>query len=155
MGSFDWNQAGEDSARRYANVDDGDVDEAAVGAWETFVGALGRGTLKDFRAPFDFQEFDPKLRAFVLITDEEKRREIGRKISPINHVSSDDPPTLIIHGDADKLVPIQQAETIIAKLKEAGVPAELVVKKGAGHGWSDLLKDIPTFADWFDKHLKR
>ena len=117
--------------------------------------ALGRGTLKDFRAPFDFQEYDPKLRAFVLITDEEKRREIGRKISPINHVSSDDPPTLIIHGDADKLVPIQQGETIIAKLKEAGVPAELVVKKGAGHGWPDLLKDIPTFADWFDKYLKR
>ena len=52
-------------------------------------------------------------------------------------------------------MPIQQAETIIAKLKEAGVPAELVVKKGVGHGWPDLLKDIPTFADWFDKYLKK
>jgi acetyl esterase/lipase len=117
--------------------------------------ALGRGTLKDFRAPFDFQEFDSKARAFVLITDEEKRREIGRSISPINHVSPDDPPTLIIHGDADKLVPIQQAEIIIAKLKQAGVPAELVVKKGAGHGWPDLLKDMPTITDWFDKYLKK
>src|SRR5262249_61300467 len=110
--------------------------------------ALGRGTLKDFRAPFDFQEFDPKLRAFVLITDEEKRREIGRKISPINHVSSDDPPTLIIHGDADKLVPIQQAEIIIAKLKEVGVPAELVVRKGAGHGWKNIRDDLPVLAGW-------
>jgi hypothetical protein len=52
MGSFDWNQAGEDSARRYANVDDGDVDEAAVGAWETFVGALGRGTLPAWQAAY-------------------------------------------------------------------------------------------------------
>jgi acetyl esterase/lipase len=117
--------------------------------------ALGRGTLKDFRAPFDFQEFDSKARAFVLITDEEKRREIGRTISPVNRVSADSPPTLIIHGDADKLVPIQQAEIVIAKLKEDGVPAELVIKKGAGHGWANLLKDIPTIADWFDKYLKK
>lgn len=117
--------------------------------------ALGRGTLSAFRAPFDFHEFDSKARAFVPITDEEKLREIGRQISPITHVTPDDPPTLIIHGDADTLVPIQQAETIIAKMKEAGVPTELVVKKGAGHGWADLLNDIPKFADWFDKHLKK
>jgi acetyl esterase/lipase len=117
--------------------------------------ALGRGTLADFRAPFDFTEFDLKLKAFVLITDEEKRREIGRKISPIYHVSADDPPTLIIHGDADKLVPIQQAESIIAKFKEVGVPAELVVKKGAAHGWKDMSKDRSIIADWFDKYLKK
>ena len=46
-------------------------------------------------------------------------------------VSSDDPPTLIIHGDADQLVPIQQAELIVDKLKKAGVEAKLVVKTGA------------------------
>jgi dipeptidyl aminopeptidase/acylaminoacyl peptidase len=62
---------------------------------------------------------------------------------------------LIVHGDADKLVPIQQAELIIAKLKEAGVTAELVVKKGAIHGWKGMEKDVATFADWFDRHLKK
>src|SRR4030095_5411507 len=75
--------------------------------------ALGRGILKDFSAPFAFQELDPKrgrFGSFVPITDENKILEIGRQISPINHVSSDDPPTLIIHGDKDTLVPIQQAE---------------------------------------------
>ncbi len=117
--------------------------------------ALGRGVLANFRAPFDFHEHDAKQNAFVLITDEEKRREIGKKISPVNHVTPDDPPTLIVHGDADKLVPIQQAELIIGKLKEAGVPAELVVRKGAGHGWPGLEKDMALFADWFDKHLKK
>jgi acetyl esterase/lipase len=117
--------------------------------------ALGTGTLADFRAPFDFHEFDPKVKAFLPITDEEKRREIGRKISPIYHVSADDPPTLIIHGDADKLVPFQQAETIIAKFKEVGVPAELVVKKGEAHGWKDISKDMSIIADWFDKYLKK
>jgi acetyl esterase/lipase len=117
--------------------------------------AIGRGVLKDFRAPFDFHEYDNKTRAFVPITDEERILTIGRSISPVNHVSNDDPPTLIIHGDADLLVPIQQAELVLGKLKEAGVPTELVVKKGAAHGWPDLGKDISTLADWFDKHLAK
>jgi acetyl esterase/lipase len=115
--------------------------------------ALGRGTLSAFKAPFDFHVLDPKTRAFEPITDEAKVLEMGKQISPIYHISSDTPPTLIIHGDADKLVPIQQAETFLAKLKETGVPAELVVKKGAQHGWGDMGKDMSTIADWFDKYL--
>jgi acetyl esterase/lipase len=117
--------------------------------------ALGTGILKDFRAPFEFRELDPKKRSFVPITDEKRTLEIGRQISPVNHVTKDDPPTLIIHGDADKLVPIQQAEMIIAKLKEAGVPAELSVKKGAAHGWLTLPLDMRLIADWFDKYLAK
>lgn len=117
--------------------------------------ALGRGTLVNFKAPFDFHEFDKKTRSFVPITDEARRREIGKQISPVYHVTAQSPPTLIIHGDADKLVPIQQAEIIIKKLKEAGVPAELVVKKDAAHGWPEIGKDIKVLADWFDKHLKK
>jgi acetyl esterase/lipase len=117
--------------------------------------ALGNGILAGFKAPFDFHEFDPKARAFVPVADEEKRREIGRRISSVYHVNGHSAPTLIIHGDADKLVPIQQAESLITKLKEAGVPAELVVKPGAGHGWPDLDKDMKTIADWFDKYLKK
>ncbi len=116
--------------------------------------ALGRGVLAGFKPAFDFQEIDPKTTRFERITDEAKILEIGKKISPINHVSSDDPPTLIIHGDADKLVPIQQAELIVAKLKDAGVEAKLVVKPGASHGWAGLDKDISILADWFDSHLK-
>jgi acetyl esterase/lipase len=118
--------------------------------------ALGRGTLKGFPAPFDFHvlEHKSKFGEFVPVTEEQKQ-DIGRKISPINHVTADDPPTLIFHGDADTLVPIQQAEIIVAKFKEVGVPVELVVKKGAGHGWPDLAKDMPKIGDWFDKYLKK
>jgi acetyl esterase/lipase len=117
--------------------------------------AIGRGVLAGFKAPFDFHEFDEKQKKFVPITDEEKIVAIGREISPINHVSADDPPTLIIHGDADKLVPIQQAELIVDKLKAAGVEAKLSVKPGASHGWSDMIKDMDQLADWFDAHLKK
>jgi len=116
--------------------------------------ALGCGTLAGFKAPFDFHELDPARKYFVPVTDVGKIVETGREISPAYHTSSDDPPTLIIHGDADHLVPIQQAELIIDKLKAAGVDTKLVIKKGAAHGWPDLLKDMSTIADWFDGHLK-
>jgi acetyl esterase/lipase len=116
--------------------------------------ALGRGVLENFRAPFDFQELDPKRHAFVPVVDDAETLRIGRLISPVNHVSPDDPPTLIVHGNADKLVPIQQAELIVGALKKAGVEARLVVKPGAAHGWPELGKDLMQFADWFDGHLR-
>ena len=116
--------------------------------------AIGCGVLKGFKPPFDFHEQDPNTKTFVRITDLGKILEIGRQISPLYHASSDDPPTLIIHGDADLLVPIQQAEIILDKLKSSGVETKLVVRKGAQHGWPDLLKDTLIIADWFDAHLK-
>jgi acetyl esterase/lipase len=115
--------------------------------------ALGTGVLKDFRAPFDFEEMDPATKHFVPITDVTRVLEIGKQISPITHVTSDDPPTLIIHGDADTLVPIQQAQIIVDKLKQAGVEAELVTKPGAGHGWLDVAPDFGRMTQWFDEHL--
>ena len=105
-----------------------------------------------FPAPFDFQKFEGNH--FVRITDHEKRRDIGRAISPVTHVSKDTPPSLIIHGGADKLVPIQQAEIYVAAMKKAGATAELVVRPGQGHGWKDLNKDLELFASWFDRHLR-
>lgn len=117
--------------------------------------AIGRGILTGFKAPFDFHEKDEKTGRFERITDEARIKEIGEQISPINHVSSDDPPTLIFHGDADKLVPIQQAELIVEKLKKANVEAKLVTKPGAVHGWPNMAQDMLAFADWFDEHLKK
>jgi acetyl esterase/lipase len=116
---------------------------------------ISTNTLAIFKAPFDFQYFDKKAGLFVAITDEAKRKEIAKQISPVYHVKKNSAPALIIHGDADKLVPIQQAELIMAKYKEAGVPCELVVKKGADHGWIGMEKDLKTLGDWFDKYLTK
>jgi acetyl esterase/lipase len=91
-----------------------------------------------YRAAFDYQELDKESRLWVPITDSKRLQEITRQISPAWHVSPDDPPTLIIHGDQDRLVPLQQSELIVDKLKQAGVETNLVVKKGAGHGWFGL-----------------
>ena len=50
---------------------------------------------------------------------------------------------------------LQQSELIMDKFKKTGVEAKLVVKKGAGHGWPGLEKDLIQFADWFDQHLRK
>ena len=108
-----------------------------------------------FRPAFDHRELDKKTNVWVPITNTERLREITRQISPITHVSADDPPTLIIHGDADVLVPLQQSESFVKKMKSAGAQAKLVVKKGAGHGWLGLEKDLTLLTDWFDEYLKK
>ena len=110
-------------------------------AWKTKLGWL--------LPPFDFQSVDPKTHQFVLITDEAKRAEIGKEISPITYVRPGVPPTLLIHGDADAIVPYQQSEILVAKLKEANVPVKLITKPGKNHGWPDIGSDVPSIVDFF------
>jgi acetyl esterase/lipase len=116
--------------------------------------AVIRREIKEFQAPLDFVEWNPVTLHYILITDSVKRTEIGRSISPLYFVTSDDPPVLITHGDADKLVPLYQSQKMIEKLKEVNVPCELIIKPGADHGfWNDISVYTTIFADWFDKHL--
>lgn len=82
------------------------------------------------------------------------RVELGREISPIYFITSTMPPTLILHGEADELVPIQQSESFVKAATEAGATARLVMKKGGGHGWPNLTDDCVLFCDWFDDHLR-
>lgn len=54
--------------------------------------------------------------------------------SPITHVSADDAPFLLLHGDADATVPFNQSEVFEAALRKAGVAVKLVRVAGGGHG---------------------
>jgi len=105
--------------------------------------AVGVGTLKNFKP------------AFGLLSDTpEGRQQLGREISPIYSLKSNTPPLLIIHGNADKLVPIYQAQIFVKRCEELGVKAKLVVREGKGHGWPGINQDLPILADWFDEHLR-
>ncbi|HNF01514.1 MAG TPA: prolyl oligopeptidase family serine peptidase [Ferruginibacter sp.] len=103
---------------------------------------------------FDFKVFSDSTRTYVSITDMEKKREIAKEISPITHVSSDDPPVLIIHGNKDFVVPMQQSESIIARFKEMKVPCHFIMREGGAHGWPNRDVEEKNFIDWFDKYLK-
>ncbi|CAG5004496.1 hypothetical protein DYBT9275_03382 [Dyadobacter sp. CECT 9275] len=105
-------------------------------------------------AAFDFKEWSETEKKPVSILSRPVIEKILRDLSPALHVSPSAPPTLIIHGDADTSIPLQQSRQMIERLKLAGVPSELVIKKGAGHGWDDEEPEMTAFADWFDKYLK-
>ncbi|MBI3417285.1 MAG: alpha/beta hydrolase [Verrucomicrobia bacterium] len=81
-------------------------------------------------------------------------KKIGREVSPIYHVTSNLPPVLIYHGDADTLVPLDQSQRFCARARELGDVAELVVHQGGQHGWLTIVWDIRKLADWLDRWLK-
>lgn len=83
----------------------------------------------------------------------ESRATYSREISPLYFLSAQSAPTVIIHGDADKLVPLYQAQLFEKKAQELKVPFKLVVREGKEHGWPGIEKDLEIFADWFDHQL--
>lgn len=68
--------------------------------------------------------------------------------SPINFISAQSPPTIILHGTADPVVPYSQSTALKTRLEAAGVAVKLVTYNGVGHGddWSPA-----TFADSYDQ----
>ena len=56
-------------------------------------------------------------------------------VNPLTHVCSASPPFFLVHGDVDTVVPLEQSRRLAAALTAAGVPTQLEVIGGAGHGF--------------------
>lgn len=82
--------------------------------------------------------------------------KLAQEASPIFHVSPDDPPFLLVHGDKDEIVPVSHSKNMYMKLKEMNVLAALHVVEGGSHGPG--LVNTPEwkieFVNWMDEHLK-
>ncbi len=66
--------------------------------------------------------------------------------SPVNFVTSDDPPFLLVHGERDRVVPLEHSILMEEELRTSGVSCELVVVPGGGHG--DFLQQDPAGSYW-------
>lgn len=86
------------------------------------------------------------------------------KASPVNLVNPNDPPTLLIHGTADTMVPSEQSIELDNKLKAAGVKTDLLLINNAGHNWKGTSLSETAAAskqalaatfDWLEKVLKK
>jgi acetyl esterase/lipase len=80
-----------------------------------------------------------------------------KRASPIEYVTKDDPPVLILHGNVDVVVPIIHSENFKKKLDEVGVPNEFVRYKGKGHGWTGETVDDSAreTLKFLNAHLKK
>ena len=113
------------------------------------------GRAIDVRANDRFSELVRKLalpEGLGGLNDDELAEKV-RQISPARLVTAESPSFLLIHGDADPIVPLQQSEEMRDALQAAGVPVELIVKPGGGHPWPTIHEEVQVLADWFDRQL--
>jgi dipeptidyl aminopeptidase/acylaminoacyl peptidase len=73
--------------------------------------------------------------------------ELYVKASPIKHLTKDAPPTLILHGTIDEMVPVTQSDKLAAKLAELGVPYLYDRIEGWNHGM-DEMKEVNAHCVW-------
>jgi len=120
----------------------------------------------DYYGPTDFMAFvttpgyerhasanapEVKLLGGTIVENQDK----AKRASPVTFVSRDDPPFLIVHGDKDPTVPINQSQLLFDALKRAGVSVHFHTIKGAGHGRGFGGPEIePMVTAFFDEHLK-
>jgi acetyl esterase/lipase len=82
--------------------------------------------------------------------------EVAASISPILHVSSDDPPTLLVHGDADTTVDLNASQSLHSLLEAEGVETDLLVIEGAEHRFlngDNSAIAMDALVAWFETHL--
>jgi acetyl esterase/lipase len=87
----------------------------------------------------------------------ETARQQHIRASPLNWVTPDAAPTLILHGTEDKYVAYEQALWMQDRLKACGVEVELLTFEGAGHGFKgqDAQKAEMALMAFFERHLKK
>lgn len=81
---------------------------------------------------------------------------VAKSASPLYFVTKDSAPLLVMHGDKDPLVPLNQSALLEAAYKKAGAPVEFIIIPGAGHGGTQFLQPRYTIRalTFFQEHLK-
>ncbi len=76
-----------------------------------------------------------------------------KQLSPISHINPKYPPTLIVHGDKDTLVPLQQAQVMDQALGKQGIEHKLEVIPGGGHDFNTYNPGLKKAVEWFQAKL--
>jgi acetyl esterase/lipase len=82
----------------------------------------------------------------------EGNEEVFRAASPISHITPDDPPVLVVHGVEDDVVPVDQSDALVEKLRNAGVYVEYHRLEGERHAFS--YESYLNILDWSVSFLK-
>ena len=86
----------------------------------------------------------------------EERESLARLASPVAHVDQHDPPLLLLHGDQDPQMPINQSHELHGIYKSFGLPVSLEVVHGAGHGGEEFFDEqrMAIVAAFLNGHLR-
>jgi dipeptidyl aminopeptidase/acylaminoacyl peptidase len=142
MGSMGWSQGGYISAFLTTNTD---VFKAiSVGA--------GISNWMTYYVNTDIHPFTRQYLKATPWSDE----SIYKKTSPMTNINKAKTPTLIQHGEFDRRVPIANAYELVQGLRDKGVPGELIVYKGFGHGITKPKERLAATWhnwQWFNKYV--
>ena len=102
--------------------------------------------------PVDLREITGPNDRFPALDFEQSK---AAAISPILHADPSDPPTLLIHGDADTLVDISNSVDMQAEFEKQHITSEFITIPGAGHGFrgDDATQAAALRLDWFKRYL--
>jgi len=90
--------------------------------------------------------------------------DVYRDASPVTHVDKMSTPMLLVHGDQDPIVPLEQSTRMANALREAGVDMKFIVVTNGVHGFllnqmipisprpAEIERDV---VEWFDAHLRK
>ena len=112
-----------------------------VQATLSFYGASNLTTILEQSTPFGLGVRIPALQ-LLLGAQPEDVPQIARLASPIFHVDASDPPLLLIHGDQDPQMPINQAHELHGIYQKLGLSTQLEVIHGAVHGGPEFYDEI-------------
>jgi len=102
---------------------------------DAVVGIYGRYDWED-RSTTERERFVNFLERIVVKRSIDRHPEIFRKASPIARVHADAPPFLVIHGSGDSVIPVEQAQSFVERLRGVSRSVVSYVElPGAGHGF--------------------
>lgn len=137
------------------SVGEHDDESAAVGAIVSFYGASNLQTILNQSTPHGLSVRVPALQ-LLLGGQPNDRPDIARQASPVAHLDKTDPPMLLLHGDQDPQMPINQAHELHGGYKRTRRPVEFDVVHGAAHGGEAFYtpQRLDRVAAFLMQHLK-
>ena len=127
-----------------------------VDAIVSYFGAADLMTILAQSTPYGVGVRTPALKTLLGSLPEENET-LARLASPVFHVDASDPPLLLLHGDQDPQMPINQSHELEGAYERLGLDAKLIVVHGAGHGGAAFYDPERTalVAAFLDEHLRR
>jgi acetyl esterase/lipase len=126
-----------------------------VHAIVSYFGAANLTTILKQSTPFGLNIRTPALES-LLGAAPDATVEVARLASPVFHVDAGDPPLLLLHGDQDPQMPINQSHELEGAYETAGLPAELIVVHGAAHGGDAFFDQnrVEAVAQFLERQLR-
>jgi len=134
------------NAQLEGEVGNDDGESSDVHAIVSYYGASNLTTILQQSTSRGLEYRVPALEAF-LGGQPDELPDVARLASPVYQLGPNDPPLLLIHGDQDPYMPINQSHELYGAYQKLGLHSEFQVIYGAAHGGDRVSEVVKLFLD--------